>query len=191
MTTEVRHPQTTRERALALAVPALGLVFAALLLASSTHLSGPSGWYARVLVIVLGVIALVGLIVELARPGRPTTPRLPHAGDHVAVTDRPDLLDAVDDALAATDELEDEPSAPGGLVRVGILVASVIAMVLLANPLGFWLAMAIPVVTALLLLGVRTWWKVALATVLTVAGGYIVFTVLLQVRVPEGILGLL
>lgn len=172
MTTDGRHPGAARERALDLAVPALGLAFAAVLLLSSGHLVGPAGWYARVLAAVLGVVALVGLVAEIIRFRRSLV--------------APSTTVAVEDA-----EPDSDAPARGGLLRVGILVASVIAMVLLANPLGFWLAMIIPVVTALVLLGVRSWWKVLIATVLTVAGGYVLFTLLLQVRVPEGILGLL
>lgn len=187
-TTDGRH-RMTRERALGLAVPALGLVLSIVLLATSTHLTGASGWYARVLVTLLGIVALVGTVVEAVRFARhvPETPAAElGSGD--------DLLDDVADVLAAAD---DDEAAPGesrgvsGLVRVALVAASIAAMVLLANILGLWLAMVIPVLTTLLVLGVRTWWKVLLATVLTVAGGYIVFTLLLQVRVPEGILGLL
>lgn len=187
-TADGRH-HVTRERALGLAVPALGLVLAVVLLSTSTHLTGPSGWYARVLVTLLGAVALVGTIVEGVRLARPV-PAVPAR----ELGTGSDLLDDVEDVLAAADDDEDEPAegpARGGLLRVGIVVASVAMMILLANVLGLWLAMAIPVVTTLVVLGVRTWWKVALATVLTVAGGYVVFTLLLQVRVPEGILGLL
>lgn len=174
MTTDGRRPGATRERALALAVPALGLAFAVLLLATSGHLVGPSGWYARILAVVFGAIALVGLVAELTRSRRVA----PQA-------DTDEELPAVSD-----DENTRDGQPRGGLTRVGILVASVVAMILLAEPLGFWLSMIIPVATALIVLGVRTWWKVLLAVTLTVAGGYIVFTLLLQVRVPEGILGL-
>lgn len=176
MTTTDGRRRVTRERALGLAVPALGLVLAIVLLATSTHLTGGSGWYARVLVGLFGVVALIGTIVELVKLRRP---------DEVAET-------PTDGAPADPDEAHavDALSRPA-LVRVGLIVASIVAMVLLANILGLWLAMVIPVVTCLLVLGVRTWWKVLLATVLTVAGGYVVFTLLLQVRVPEGILGLL
>ena len=166
-TTDGRH-HVTRERALGLAVPALGLVLAIVLLATSTHLTGASGWYARVLVALFGVVALVGTTVEAVRLARHVTP----------------------EPSAEADEAVDSLGRPA-LVRVGAVVASIVAMVLLANILGLWLAMVIPVVTCLIVLGVRTWWKVLLATVLTVAGGYVVFTLLLQVRVPEGILGLL
>lgn len=185
-TTDGRHP-VTRERALGLAVPALGLALSIVLLATSTHLTGASGWYARVLVTLLGVVALIGTIVEAIRLVRRTpegvTPELEPGGD---------LLDDVETVLAAADD-DDEPGESrglGGLARVGLVVASVAAMILLANVLGLWLAMIIPVLTTLLVLGVRSWWKVLLATTLTVAGGYVVFTLLLQVRVPEGILGL-
>ena len=169
--TDGRH-RGGRERALGLAVPALGLALSIVLLSTSTHLVGASGWYARVLVILFGLVSLVGTVVEVRRLVR---------GVAAAVVADPDP-----DAETAVDAL-------GGpaLARVGIVVASAAAMVLLANVLGLWLAMAIPVATTLAVLGVRTWWKVALATVLTVAGGYVVFTLLLQVRVPEGILGLL
>ena len=189
MTSTDGRRHVTRERALGLAVPALGLVLAIVLLATSTHLTGPSGWYARVLVVLLGVVALVGTVVEGVRFARGTTEtRAPELGSGQ------DLLDDVEGVLAAADDDEDEPGdsrSLAGLARVGLVVASVAAMILLANVLGLWLAMIIPVLTTLLVLGVRTWWKVLLATVLTVAGGYVVFTLLLQVRVPEGILGLL
>lgn len=188
MTTTDGWHRLTRERALRVTVPALGLVLSAVLLSTSGHLTGPSGWYARVLVALLGIVALVGTVVELIRLARPGAEAPAHE-----LGSGGDLLDDVDDVLAAADD-EDEPADAaqrGGLVRVGIVVASVVAMIVLANVLGLWLAMAIPVVTTLVVLGVRTWWKVALATVLTVAGGYVVFTLLLQVRVPEGILGLL
>lgn len=187
-TTDGRHP-VTRERALGLAVPALGLVLSIVLLATSTHLTGASGWYARVLVTLLGVVALVGTIVEAIRLVRHTpeaaAPELEPGGD---------LLDDVETVFAAADDDEDQPGESrglAGLARVGLVVASVAAMILLANVLGLWLAMIIPVLTTLLVLGVRSWWKALLATTLTVAGGYVVFTLLLQVRVPEGILGLL
>ena len=188
MTTDGRH-HVTRERALGLAVPALGLVLSIVLLATSTHLAGASGWYARVLVTLLGIVALVGTIVEGVRFARGTPDTLaPELGPDQ------DLLDDVEGVLAASDDDEEAPGESRGLAgvaRVGLVVASVAAMILLANVLGLWLAMVIPVLTTLLVLGVRTWWKALLATVLTVAGGYVVFTLLLQVRVPEGILGLL
>lgn len=174
-TTDGRH-HVTRERALGLAVPALGLVLAIVLLATSTHLTGASGWYARVLVTLFGVVTLVGTIVEAVRLRRGTPDPVVAAEQDVA----PDP-----DAQQAVDSL-----GRPALLRVGAVIASIVAMVLLANMLGLWLAMVIPVVTALVVLGVRTWWKLLLATVLTVAGGYVVFTLLLQVRVPEGILGM-
>ncbi|WP_395638694.1 tripartite tricarboxylate transporter TctB family protein [Pseudolysinimonas sp.] len=172
--TDGRHPMTG-ERALRLAVPALGLALAVVLLLTSTHLTGGSGWYARVLVVLFGVVALVGLIVEIVRFVRHAPAPVP--------------IDPLIDVDGTPEPHETDGNA--ALIRVGIVVASILAMVLLANILGLWLAMVIPVVATLLVLGVRTWWKVLLATALTVAGGYIVFTLLLQVRVPEGILGLL
>lgn len=164
----------TRERALRLALPAVGLAVAIVLLATSGDLNGGAGWYARVLVALFGVVALIGLIVEIAHyvRGEPAAP-------------------AANDREPADPDAPDEVAGAGSLLRVGIVVASVIAMLLLANVVGFWSAMAIPVIATLLILGVRTLWKVALAAVLTVAAGYVVFTILLQVRVPEGILGLL
>lgn len=177
-TIEGRRPAS--ERALRVAVPALGVVVAVVLLATSTHLTGPSGWYARVMVILLGVVSLVGTIAEVRR----------------VVRERGDAVPATEDAGSTASAEPADPDEPvvasrGALARVLIVVASIVAMVLLANVLGLWLAMLIPVVATLLVLGVRTWWKVALAAGLTVAGGYVVFTLLLQVRVPEGVLGLL
>jgi|GEM_PF-5098034 len=182
-----RRPGVARTRALTLGVPALGLSLAVVLLATSGHLVGPSGWYARILAAVFGTIALIGLIFELVGQRTAAAAASAEPVDDVAVTGVPD-----EEAPLAIEHDGPHPAPSGrGLVRVGMLVVSVIAMIVVTDLLGFWLAMAVPVVATLLLLGVRTWWKVLLATVLTIAGGYVVFTLLLRVRVPEGILGLI
>ena len=173
--------RAANERALHLAVPALGLVLAVVLLVASAHLTGPSGWYARVLVLLLAAVALVNTIVELRNAVRSR-----RGADAATVT-------GAGVSAPEPSEVDEPPAASrrGALLRVAVVVAAVVGMVLLADILGLWLAMLLPVLATLLVLGVRTWWKVVLAAGLTVAGGYVVFTILLQVRVPEGVLGLL
>jgi hypothetical protein len=167
------------ESALRLAVPAFGLAFALVLFAMSGDLRGSAGWYARILVILIGVIALYSLIVELVQLRR----RANGVADPT-----PPGPDASED-----DDVVEAPAATvprGGTLRVVFLIASIFVMMALADILGFWVSTLIPVLTCLLILDVRLR-NALIAAVLTVAAGFVVFQVLLQIRFTDGILGLI
>lgn len=148
------------------AVPALlAFVIAGVFLLNSGDISGPEATYP----IVLGVTVLIVGAVNLVR----------------------DLLTA---ARAEQAQDGDGESAAGlstqAVLRLIAFVVVLIAALLLLEPLGFFPAMVVMTIGALLCFDVRSPLVIAAATALIVGTSYLIFVRFLLVPFPPGFLGL-
>lgn len=161
---------STLGRTLWRALPALtALTVAAIVIVGSAGIVGPSGVYPLVLAVLLAAVGVFGLVRDLLNRTAPEPAVEADAGD------------------APPEEQSEEPGDPrAGVLRVLAVIASVVVFVAAVDGAGFWLSLVVPMVTTFLVMGVRSPWRIALATGLVIAVAYLLFVQLLDVSFPTG-----
>lgn len=158
-----------------MAAPLFMLVLALLFLASSTELTGREALYPQVLAVLVAVLA----VVSMRGDHREGTAQLEQAAPS---SRRGDV--AVDDDLDDPDDVEGRRGIGLAAGRVlAFLLVAVVAVTLMSY-LGFFLPSVLLVGGGLLVLGVRTPWKVVAYTAGVVLVAYGLFVELLQVPFP-------
>lgn len=156
------------------ATPLFMLLLAVLFLLSSGDLTGREAAYPQVLALLVIVLAVVSLAGDHREGMRQVTAAPPSRLDH----------DAADDS-AGPDDVEGRRGIGLAVGRVlAFLVVAVVAVILMSY-LGFFLPSALLVGGGLLVLGVRSPWKVVAYTAGVVLVAYGLFVQLLQVPFPS------
>jgi hypothetical protein len=151
-----------------MATPLLMLLLALLFLATSGNVTGREAGYPRVLAGLVGALALVSLVRD-------------HSDGHRAADPEPH---GADDDLADPDELEGRRGAGVAVRRIlAFLGVSGLAVVLMSY-LGFFVPAFLLLAGGLVVLGVRTPWKVVVYSVGVVLTAYLLFVEALKVPFP-------
>lgn len=161
------------------AVPLFALVLAGVILATSGEISGREGNYPRVLAVVIVIMAVVSIRSDYVQARRETS------GETVPEVD-PEDPDAHAELLHEEGGEDFESSRGAGVAgrRVAALAAVTGLSIYLMTWLGFFIPAALLVGGGLIVLGVRSWWKVAVYTAGIVVGAYLLFVEALGVPFP-------
>lgn len=154
--------------------PLLALALALLFLLTSGALTGREATYPRVLAVVVAVLAVVSLwrdSVEARREKASTGPAAPAT--------KGDESDELDD-----EDPEGRRGAGLAVGRIIVLVAVTAVAIYLMGLLGFFIPAALLVGGGLVVLGVRSPWRVAAYTAGLVIGAYLLFVEALRVPFP-------
>jgi putative tricarboxylic transport membrane protein len=138
------------------------------------------------LFLLLGLGAIAGAIrLEIGTPGEPQPGFFPFLGG-LGLTILSVLL-IVQDLRGRS--LGGEPFV--AIRRPLLATVGLVAFVAILDPLGYLVATAALSAVLLTVLGVRWSWRSALTIVLVAAGSYLLFDRVLDVPLPEGVLGTL
>lgn len=142
------------------------------------------------LLIGVGVFALVdAATIVVPRSSGAIGPRaFPYlVGGLLVVTGVIVLIEALRGVTAPAEESEDiDPDQPTDWVKVGLLAASLLALVVLIEPLGWPIAATVLFGGAAWSLGARPLWRTLLAGAVLALLTQIVFTQALDVYLPAG-----
>jgi hypothetical protein len=162
------------------AMPLFALLVAVLILAMSGGITGREGTYPRALAVVVAVLALVSIRSDYLTARRET------AGQAAPALSAGEALDEHADPLHEEGGEDFENGRGAGVAgkRVVALGALTGLSIYLMTWLGFFIPSALLIGGALLILGVRTWWKVAAYTVGLVVTAHLLFVEALGVPFP-------
>ena len=77
-----------------------------------------------------------------------------------------------------------------GAIRIALLLAGMVALVLMLNPLGFRISMLLFLAYVPLALGARNWWAISITSIVGSFGIFHVFYYWLKVPLPMGNFGI-
>lgn len=156
------------------AAPLFMLLLALVFLLSSGELTGLEANYPRLLAVIVAVMAVASIIGDY-REGRQAL---------AAETPPPHGNASHDDDLEDPDGLEGRRGVGLAVPRLLGFLALALVSVFLMNYLGFFAPAFLLVGGGLLVLGVRTPWKVVLYTLGVIGVAYVLFVEALQVPFP-------
>ncbi len=156
----------------ALVVPSLAIAYALYALREQTEgfYREDTTQYMMVLIVPVFILAGVVILQSLVEAWR--------AGKRVARADRAEVEPSEEGGFA--------PSGRGRYLRPGLLVAASIVLVLALDPLGYLVAFALFVASALVAMGVRSPRRIAAITVCTMVVVHVVFIEILDQPLPRG-----